>query len=36
MADTESVPLSWIVVFVVLALGIAAAAVFFMGGSLMG
>lgn len=39
MADTEpdpSIPLSWIVVFLLLTLGLAAAAVLFVGGSLTG
>lgn len=39
MADAEpdpSIPLSWIVVFLLLALGLGAAAVLFVGGSPMG
>lgn len=39
MVDTEpdpSIPLSWIVVFLLLTLGLAAAAVLFVGGSLTG
>jgi len=35
-AEPGSIPLSWIVLFVVLALAIGAAAIFFVGGSLMG
>lgn len=39
MVDTEpdpSIPLSWIVIFLLLTLGLAAAGVLFVGGSLIG
>ena len=35
MADDNSIPLSWILLFLVLVLGVGAAAVIFVGGSLI-
>ncbi|MFC6952209.1 hypothetical protein [Halorubellus litoreus] len=35
MADDNSIPLSWILLFLVLVLGVGAGAVIFVGGSIM-
>ncbi|NHN41810.1 hypothetical protein G9C85_09230 [Halorubellus sp. JP-L1] len=36
MADDNSIPLSWILLFLVLVIGVGAAAVYFVGGDLVG
>jgi hypothetical protein len=36
MADDNSIPLSWILLFLVLVIGVGAGAVIFVGGSIMG
>ena len=36
MAENDSVPLSWILIFLLLALGLGAAGIQFVGGSLIG